>query len=76
MDKEELRQRMKHFAVCIFRLVESLPQGRVADVFGEQLLRTGTSVAANYRAPCRARSRADFIAKMGIVEEELNETMY
>lgn len=76
MDKEELKQRTKRFAICIFRLIESLPRGRASDVFGRQLLRSGTSVGANYRAACRARSCADFVAKMGIVEEELDETIY
>jgi len=60
----------------IVRLVESLPKTRTADVIGRQLLRCGTSVGANYRAACRARSRADFAAKMGIVEEEADETVY
>lgn len=57
----------------VVRLVESLPRGVTADVMGRQLLRAATSVAANYRAACRGKSRADFIAKMGIVEEEADE---
>jgi four helix bundle protein len=57
-------------------LADGLPKQRVADVIGRQLLRAGTSVGANYRAACRARSRAEFIAKLGIVEEEADECLY
>lgn len=60
----------------IIKLVEILPKNRIAYVIGGQLLRSGTSVGANYRAACRARSKADFISKMGIVEEEIDETLY
>jgi len=76
MRKEDLRRRTKLFALAVIRLVESLPKGRIADVLGRQLLRSGTSVGANYRAACRARSAGDFIAKMGLVEEELDESAY
>ena len=76
MDKEELKRRTKQFALQVVRLVEALPRGRTADVLGRQLLRSGTSVGANYRAACRAKSTADFIAKMGIVEEESDESVY
>ncbi len=76
MDKEAMKQRTKAFALRVIRLVESLPKGRTADVLGRQLLRCGTSVGANYRAACRARSTADFIAKMGIVEEEADESLF
>ncbi|MFH1908627.1 MAG: four helix bundle protein [Chloroflexota bacterium] len=76
MDKEELKRRMKQFALRVVQLVEALPRGRTADVLGRQLLRSGTSVGANYRAACRAKSTADFIAKMGIVEEESDESVY
>jgi four helix bundle protein len=62
--------------LAIIRLVDSLPNNRVAEVIGRQLLRSGTSVAANYRSACRARSRKDFIAKMGIVEEEADESQF
>ena len=58
------------------RLVKALPQSRTSDVIGRQLLRSGTSVGANYRAACRARSRADFVAKLKIVEEECDESLY
>ena len=76
MDKEEMKRRTKQFALRVIRLVESLPRGRTADVIGGQLLRSGTSVGANYRAACRAKSAADFISKMGTVEEEADESLY
>ena len=72
----DLKKRTKAFALRIIKLVESLPPDKTADVIGKQLLRCGTSVGANYRASCRARSQADFIAKMGIVEEEADESIY
>jgi four helix bundle protein len=68
-----MKQRTRTLALRVIRLVESLPTGKTADVIGKQLLRCGTSVGANYRSSCRAKSRADFIAKMGIVEEEADE---
>lgn len=76
MKNENLRKRTKQFALAVVRLVESLPPGRVTSVLGTQLLRAGTSVGANYRAACRAKSTADFISKMGTVEEESDETAY
>ncbi len=76
MKQEELKKRTKQFALEIIRLVESLPTTRTADILGGQLLRSGTSVGANYRSACRAKSVADFISKMGIVEEEVDECMY
>lgn len=76
MNTGELKQRTKAFALRVIKLVEALPHGRAADVMGKQLLRCGTSVGANYRASCRAKSPADFIAKMSIVEEEADEAMY
>ena len=74
--KDQLRTRSKAFALRIIRLVNKLPENRAADVIGKQLLRSGTSVGANYRAACRARSPAEFCAKMGIVEEEADESGY
>lgn len=71
-----LKERTKAFALRIVRLVEGLPRSRTAHVLGKQLLEAGTSVGANYRAACRAKSQADFISKMGIVEEEAHETIY
>lgn len=76
MDARQMQARTKAFALRVIRLVEALPKSRAADVLGKQLLRCATSVGANYRASCRARSRTDFIAKMGIVEEEADETIY
>ena len=76
MNQEEMKRRTKQFALRVIRLVELLPRGRTADVIGGQLIRSGTSVGANYRAACRARSNADFISKMGIVEEEADESLY
>lgn len=76
MDKEELKRRTKQFALRVVRFVEALPRGRTADVLGRQLLRSGTSLGANYRAACRAKSTADFISKMGTVEEEADESVY
>jgi four helix bundle protein len=73
---DNLKSRTKAFALRIIRLVEALPKGRTADVIGKQLLRSGTSVGANYRAACRAKSTADFIAKMGTVEEEADESIF
>ena len=72
----EMKQRTRALALRIIRLVESLPRNQTANVIGRQLLRCGTPVGANYRAACRARSRADFVAKMGIVEEEADEIIY
>ncbi len=76
MDAEELKQRTKYFALSIMKLIDSLPKTRSVDVVSKQLLRSSTSIGANYRAACRARSRADFISKITIVEEEADESMY
>jgi four helix bundle protein len=76
MKHNYLKEKTKTFALKIIQLFESLPKGRTADVIGRQLLDAGTSVGANYRAACRARSPADFISKMGIVEEEADEAIY
>lgn len=74
MNREDLLRRTKRFSLEIICLVEGLPKSRISDVLGHQLLRAGTSVGAHYRAACRARSRTDFIAKLGIVKEEMDET--
>jgi len=76
MEKRDLKERTKSFALKIIKVVELLPKGRIAYILGNQLLRAGTSVGANYRSACRAKSTADFISKMGIVEEEADETVY
>jgi len=70
---QELRERTKKFAIRIVRLFQALPKSTEAQVMDKQLLRCGTSVAANYRAVCRARSKAEFVARMGIVAEEADE---
>lgn len=72
---DELKARTKQFAIRIVSVSKSLPRTREEDVIGRQLLRSGTAVAANYRAVCRARSKAEFISKMGIVVEEADETV-
>ena len=76
MHADEFKNRTKAFAIRVIRLVEALPKNQTAKVVGNQLLRCGTSVGANYRAACRAKSSADFIAKMAIVEEECDESIY
>ena len=72
----DLKERTKIFAVDVVRFVRALPRLPSCDVMGRQLLRAGTSVAANYRAARRARSRKEFLAKMGIVEEEADESSF
>ena len=72
----ELKGRTKSFAIRIVTLFRSLPRSPDAQTLGKQLLRSGTSVAANYRAVCRSRSRAEFIAKMGMVMEEADESAF
>jgi four helix bundle protein len=74
--QEELRNRTKRFALRIIRLFRHLPLAPEAQVLGKQLLRSGTSVGANYRAAGRARSKAEFVAKMGIVVEEADEAVF
>ena len=70
----DLRHRTKDFALRIIKMYTKLPKTSEAQVMGKQVLRSGTSVAANYREACRGRSKAEFKAKMGIVEQELDET--
>ena len=74
MNREELKERTKQFALRVMRLVDALPKSTKGRALAGQLIRSGTSVAANYRAACRGRSRAEFIAKIGVVEEEADET--
>ena len=76
MNADELRARVRAFSLRIVKLVQSLPRNMVADVLGKQLLRSATSVGANYRAACRAQSDPMFIAKLSIVVEEADETVY
>ena len=73
---EELRERTKPFAIRIVKMFRSLPKTDEGRVLGKQVLRSGTSVAANYRAVCRSRSRADFISKLAVVTEEVDETAF
>ncbi len=74
--REDLKSRTKSFALRVIRLSQSLPKTLEASVIGKQLLRSGTSVAANYRAACRARSNAEFYSKISIVIEEADETLF
>ena len=76
MNEQEFKNRTKTAALRVMRVVESLRRTRTADVIGRQLLRSGTSVGANYRAACRGKSTADVIAKLAIVEEEADEAIY
>jgi len=73
---EQLKLRTKQFALRIVRLFKALPRQEEARVIGRQVLRSGTSVGANYRAVCRARSPKEFVAKMGVVVEEVDETVF
>jgi len=73
---DELKTRTKKFALRIVKVFQSLPRSEDARTLGKQLLRSGTSVAANYRAVCRARSKAEFVARLGIVVEEIDETVF
>ena len=74
--KKDLQLRTKQFGLRVIRLVDSLPRRKTATVIGNQLLRSATSVGANYRAACQGRSRADFISKLGIALEEADESLY
>jgi four helix bundle protein len=75
MREHELRDRTKAFALRIIRMYCRLPKTTEAQVLGKQVLRSGTSIAANYREACRARSNPELISKLGIVEQELDETL-
>jgi len=72
----DLKARTKKFALDVIDLVESLPRTKKMEVIGMQLLRSATSVGANYRTVCRARSHADFVSKIGLVEEEADESVF
>ena len=76
MTPDEMKKRTKQFGLRVIRLVGAMPGSKVSDVIGRQLLRAGTGVGANYRAACRSRSDGDFLARMGIVEEEADESLY
>src|SRR5690349_3071005 len=72
---KQMQARTKTFAICVIRLFQQLPKTDEARILGKQFLRSGTSVAANYRAACRSKSRADFISKLGTTVEEADETL-
>ena len=76
MTKEELKNRTRQFALMIIKLVDELPNTKAGNTVGNQIIRAGTSVGANYRTVCRARSNADFISKITIVEEECDESLF
>jgi four helix bundle protein len=76
MNKEELKRRTKKFSLDVIRLIDELPNTKAGNTIGGQLIRSGTSVAANYRTACGARSDADFISKITIVEEECDESLF
>ena len=76
MDEKIFKARTKKLAVAIIKQVDKLPRSLAADVISRQVIRSGTSIGANYRAACRAKSTADMINKMKIVEEESDETQY
>ena len=76
MKETDLKKRTKLFALRVIKLVESLPKIKTGEVIGKQLLRSGTSVGANYRSACRGKSTADFIAKLAIAQEEADESCY
>ncbi len=76
MDEKQFKERTKNLALRVIRVVGALPPGPAGEVIGRQLLRSATSVGANYRAACRGRSTADVISKLSIVEEEADETLY
>jgi four helix bundle protein len=76
MNPEELKKSTKNFAIRIIKLIDALPKNSIGKTIGNQLLRAGTSVGANYRAACRAKSNRDFIYKINVVDEEADETMF
>ena len=76
MNEKELKKRTKQFALRIIKLVNALPKSIEGQAIGRQLIRCGTSVGANYRSACRGRSKAEFVAKLGIVEEEADESAF
>ena len=76
MNAEEMRRRTRAFCLRVVKLASSLPKSRISDVFVRQMVRSSTSVAANYRAACMGRSKAEFVSKLGIVQEEADETVF
>jgi len=76
MTTDELKLRTKNFSLRVINLIEHLPNNKVSNVIGNQLLRSSSSIGANYRAACRSRSKSEFISKIRIVEEEADESIY
>src|SRR5208283_656401 len=76
MTREEMKSRTKVYANRVVKLCAALPRNWIAQTLGKQLLRSGTSVGANYRAVCRAKSNSDFVNKLRIVEEECDESLF
>jgi four helix bundle protein len=76
MDEQQFKQRTKAIALRVIKLIGALPRGRAEDVLARQLMRSATSIGANYRAACRGRSAADMIARLSVVEEEADEAIY
>lgn len=76
MDEKELKERTKRFSLRVIKLVGALPKTVEGRAIGNQLVRSGTSVGANYRAACRGRSKAEFISRLGVVEEEADESAF
>jgi four helix bundle protein len=76
VDADELQRRTFDFARRVVRVVRAMPRTVDGRAIGGQLVRSGTSVGANYRACCKSRSRAEFVAKIGVVEDEINESVY
>ena len=76
MDDRALKKRTLLFGLAVIRLASSLPKTKEADIIARQITRSATSVGANYRSACRARSKADFISQIGMVEQEADETLY
>ena len=72
----DLKARTKQFALCVMKLVDAMPRTIQGRAIANQIIRSATSVAANYRAACRARSRAEFVAKLGVVEEGADESCF
>lgn len=76
MDQQDLKRRTRDFAIRIMNLVDALPHSAKGRAIANQLVRSGTAVGANYRACCRSRSKAEFIARLGVVEEEADESAF
>lgn len=76
MNKEDLKKRTKKFAIEVIKVADNFPKTNAGFVIGKQVIKSATSIGANYRSACRAKSKADFISKLCIVEEEADETMY